>query len=198
MDHRVRLRMASAHTSHQAKQVVDAALSCRRSHGDLRKQSVRAPVSRRARGVATGTVAFLGVRGDWPVFPRLAAGYALRRKIVARHIVCLTFDFDTQSGFIARGHENVDAALKNGASCQSWCANIPPRIGITAVLHTWAPIASTTRNRMTRQARTSGVPSRLRSKKRVGRERERCSFDSLLQNIGDSNHRSGKSITVNF
>jgi hypothetical protein len=22
---------------------------------------------------------------------------------VARHIVCLTFDFDTQSGFIARG-----------------------------------------------------------------------------------------------
>jgi hypothetical protein len=101
-------------------------------------------------------------------------------------------------GLHCPGHENVDAALKNGASCQSWCANIPPRIGITAVLHTWAPIASTTRNRMTRQARTSGVPSRLRSKKRVGRERERCSFDSLLQNIGDSNHRSGKSITVNF
>ena len=51
-------------------------LSRRRRHRDLRKQSVRAPVPRRAHGVATGAVAFLGVRGDRPAFPRPAAASA--------------------------------------------------------------------------------------------------------------------------
>ncbi len=46
----------------------------------------------------------IGIRSD-------AADYAMailamstsRSRAVPRHIVCLTFDFDTQSGFIARG-----------------------------------------------------------------------------------------------
>ena len=45
------------------------------------------------------------------VWVAMASDYAMpvaplstfRERMVPRHIVCLTFDFDTQSGFIARG-----------------------------------------------------------------------------------------------
>src|SRR5260221_742727 len=39
--------------------------------------------------------------GWW--YTRFAYSRVHMRKRVPRHIVCLTFDFDTQSGFIARG-----------------------------------------------------------------------------------------------
>src|SRR5262249_48141472 len=45
---------------------------------------------------STGSLAPLGPRNDEALSLR-------RRSKVPRHIVCLTFDFDTQSGFIARG-----------------------------------------------------------------------------------------------
>src|SRR5579872_5442293 len=47
------------------------------------------------------------------------------REIVPRHIVCLTFDFDTQSGFIARGMTTPTplsrgefGAMASGRICQ--------------------------------------------------------------------------------
>jgi hypothetical protein len=54
------------------------------------------------------------VHDDPIVSPAMASDYAGRalstESKVSRHIVCLTFDFDTQSGFHRPRHDDADAA----------------------------------------------------------------------------------------
>ena len=82
MEQRIRLRMASINVEPNRGAGRRNGLPCRRRHGDFREQSVRAPVPRHARGVATGAVAILDLRGDRPAFPRPAAcrGWSRRGK----------------------------------------------------------------------------------------------------------------------
>ena len=71
---------AAAHGVHSRQSTSTAGgrdrLSCRRDSRGTRKKSVRAPVSRHARGVATGAVAIRHFRGDRPALPRSAGELA--------------------------------------------------------------------------------------------------------------------------